>query len=107
VIRVTGARTGGVCNRSDDVEGADGLPRTAYVLSHPGADIESDHDSENGERGSKHECYITRGPPDSPPPTMRYFRQFKGFGRFRGGERLQNQVLPRIGAAAPLSRYGA
>ncbi len=73
------------------MEGADGLPRTAYVLNQPGADIDSDHDSENGERGSENECDTTRGPLDSPPPTKRYFKQFKGSARFRGGERTRNQ----------------
>ena len=85
VIRVAFAETGGVCNRSDDVEGADGLPRTAYALSHPEADIEKEHNSENGERSSENECDTTRGPLDSPPPTMMYFTQLKSFARFRGG----------------------
>jgi len=89
VIRVAGAETGGVCNRSDDDQEDDGtasLERgTAYALSQPDADIESDHDSENGERSSKSECDTTHGPFDSPPPTRRYFMQFKGFARFRAG----------------------
>ena len=56
-------------------------------MSQPDADIESGHDSENGERDSENECDTTRGPLDSPPPTMRYLMEFKCFGRFRGGGR--------------------
>jgi len=49
-----------------------GVRGSAYVASQPEADIESDHDSENGNRDSKNDCDTTRGPLGSPPPKIIY-----------------------------------
>jgi len=87
------------------MEGADGLPRTAHVLGQPGADIDSDHDSENGERGSENECDTTRGPLDSPPPTMRHFMQFKGFARFAARSGLGTKAHTDTRAVSPAETY--
>jgi len=75
----------------EDAAGIDILPGRAYLFSPPGAD-NKEADSKNSEHGSKNDCDPTPNPLHSPAPTMRHLMQFKGFGRFRGGECLQNRV---------------